>query len=174
MANSILNSLVGQSSFKLYSSDGRSVLSGVKVTRVVARFSGRLLKNIGEDGTPIIDTKIILPIEITVTGYADSQDAVSKINAILEDINGVYRLYSRGLYFERLTLASERLTQSSKVLSATPVDLVFNGIMRQDNIVPVTSQAGDSDTVIGGIVNTVEQDAEAAASKISSIVSSVL
>lgn len=173
MATSILSQFIANSSFKLYSSDGLSVLSGVSVTRVSARLPGRLLRNMGEDGQPIIDTKIILPVTITITAIANSIDAVSKLNSLLQDINGVYRLYSRGLYFERVTLAGNNFLQSGEVLSATPVTITFNSILRQDEKVPVTAQSGDSDTIIGGIVNTVEQDASEVTSKMQSIISNL-
>lgn len=178
MANSILSQFVSQSSFKLYSSTGASVLDGVKIVRVNSRLSGKLLKNMGEDGSEIIDTKIILPLNITVTAYADSNDAVAKINNLLQDINGRYDLYSRGLYFKGLTLANQQISQSPDYLSATPVNIVFKGIIRQGDGSIVTAQAGDATTIIGGIINTANlatdgaiSAATAAANKVSELAS---
>lgn len=169
MANSLVSQLTSQSSFKLYSSAGLSVLSGVKVERVTAKLSAKLLKNIAEDGTTIVDAKIILPIRITVSAYAETKDAVSKINSLLKDTAERYTLYSRGLYYEGITLASERFDMSEASLSALPVNIVFNGIIRQGDTSTVTAQSGDSDTIIGGITSTVS----AATSELTSIVSSL-
>lgn len=169
MANSILSSLVSQASFKLYDASGNSVLTGVKVKGVKVSMPGRLMKNMGEDGRPIIDTKIILPISVTVSAFADSTQAISKINDLLLNTTGRFTIYSRGLYFKGLTLASERFVLSGEYLSATPVDLTFKGIMKQGDSSVVAAQSGDASTVIGGIINTVSSTA----SKITSMAASL-
>lgn len=155
MANSILSMFVGQKSFKLYSNDGISVLNGVKIIKVNVILSARLFKNTGEDGIPIIDAKMILPVRVIVTAIAESVDSLQKINKIFSESKTRYTIYSRGIFLKGLVVASESFRQNGKVISATPVDITFNGILIQDNDKQITSSSSDSDTIIGGIVNTI-------------------
>lgn len=174
MANNILTALAGNVSFKLYSSDGISVLNSVYALEVTAQLSAKLLKNMAEDGTAIIDSKILMPIQVSVSVMANSTEAVEQVNSIFQNINGQYKLYSRGLYFEKLTLARESLTQSAAVMSATPIELVFNGILLENENYPVTAQSGDSDTIIGGIISTATETAANATTLISGLANDIL
>lgn len=165
MANSILSSLVSQASFKLYNSEGASLFTGVKVKSVSVNMPARLLKNTDELGRQIIDSKVIMPITVQVVAFADSSESLSKINRVYENTNERYTIYSRGLYFEGLTVSDENIRMTGEVLSATPVTISFRGIMFQGDSLVVTAQGGDATTIIGGIVST----ATAAVSKISSM-----
>lgn len=156
MANSIFNQFLGSEKLIITNKVSNSqVISGVSVAEVNIKFSAQLLKNIREDGSPIIDGKIILPCVVQIKLYCTKIDDVEAINVLLNDINVLYSMSTRGIFIDNVMLERDELSQTSAVISAVPINLSFKQVLLGEDTAPVVKQTPDSNTIIGGIRQTV-------------------
>jgi hypothetical protein len=110
-----------------------------------------IFDNKKENGTSIIDARVLLPTTIEVQVICSTLDAVEKINNILLDINSIYSISSKGLIFQNMQLNNDTILQSPDVLSAAPLKLNFQQRILQNNNNPTCVQTGDSTLVDNGI-----------------------
>jgi hypothetical protein len=151
MSSSILSSLLSKSQFTVANADtGEQVITGVKIKRVVMRYLASIPRHMREDGTSIVDTRIIRPSIMAVDLICPTLDDVTQLTALVEDRQNLYTITSKGIVFNNMMAQSSINTQNSEMLSAAPYRVFFKELLRQGVDPVVCANAGDSDTVDGG------------------------
>lgn len=152
MANTILSSILGSTSFKLIDfRNGPVNLTGLSVIENSIVFDGKLFKNQKEDGSYVVDGKINMPISVDVSVIVQSVDGADTINRILKDRTTIYTIVARGITINNLMCENQQVSLSSNMLSAAPFRLSFKEIMLQTVENPATKQDADSSIVDKGI-----------------------
>lgn len=176
MAIDLLSFGLGNQSFKINSFNLGAVSTiGWAIVNVRIKLSSKLFRNQREDGSYIVDGRVLLPTQITVSVIAQSKSAMDTINSILKDRTTIYTINTRGLIFTSMVLQNENINQSADNTSSQPVQLVFRQILSQEEVLPQTRQVGDSSVIDRGIAyikettTTVTQTATKIASKIGGV-----
>lgn len=161
IVGSLANMLAGGRSFRVTDESTRTAaLSDLGVKLVSMKFNSKLMQNTSENGQPIIDCRIIMPTQITVSVVCNSADKVSEVNSLLMNLTSTYTIMSRGIQLTNFMLDTESMSQSSAMLSATPMEISFKQVLLQGGGSPICAQAGDSSTIIGGIQKSIEVTAD--------------
>lgn len=170
MPSSILSSLLSKPSLSIVSSaSGLDIASNLKVSRVGLRYRSRAMRHKREDGTSIVDARIILPCHCEIDVFVENLDDLAMVNSIMIDRTGVYKITSKGLIMTNMMLEEQVIKQTAIVISANPVRLQFKRLLIQDNqSVPQVEQAADSSLLDRGIqsVTSTLQSAQGAASQV--------
>lgn len=157
VVGSIANMLAGNRSFKVTDETNFSIsLSDIGVKLVSIKFSSKLMQNTSENGQPIIDSRVIMPTQISLSVLCNSVDKVDEVNSLLANTTSMYTIMSRGIKLEHFMLDTESMTQSEAMISATPMQISFKQVLLQDNGSPICAQSGDSSTILGGIKKSIE------------------
>ncbi|QBQ72352.1 hypothetical protein [Serratia phage vB_SmaM_Hera] len=151
MANTIFGALLSPSSFQLSSNNGPVNLTGVAVSNVSIKFNSRTLKNRREDGTTIAHARIKTPLQVQVRFIAQTLDALQTLSKIMNDVDGLYVMQSRGVKIINLKAQRMEQSQTPDAISATPIMMTFAGIQMQGVYRPVCVQQGDSSVIDSGI-----------------------
>jgi hypothetical protein len=105
-----------------------------------------------EDGTSIVDARIILPSQCEIDVFVENLDDLAVVNSIMLDRTGVYKITSKGLIMTNMMMEEQVIKQTAMVISANPVRLQFKSLLIQDNQpVPQVEQAADSSLLDRGI-----------------------
>lgn len=152
MALDAITALLGSSSFKIVDFlSGPVNLSGLKVLDVRIKFEGKVFKNQREDGSFIVDGKMLMPTTIDVSVLIQTVDAAEQVNRILKDRKSLYTIYSRGLIINNLLCVNNQVSMNPEILSSSPFRLSFKEVPLQQEDQPETRQDADSTTIDKGI-----------------------
>ena len=168
MANSIVSSFLSKSAFTLKEvnpgSDGITRVKNLKIKRATIKFNSRLMRHMLEDGTSVVDCRVILPTEVAMEVICPTTDDLQQVVTILQDRVATYDVISRGVTVQSMSLNSQTIDQGSEMLSATTSSLQFKEVMIQSDPQPVTEQSADASIVSRGkaIVNAAAQSVSSA------------
>jgi hypothetical protein len=157
MATNILSSALSKASFTLtnvtQSTDGSTVttVSNLKVKAVTISLKAKIFRHKREDGVTIVDSKILLPIQVDVDAFVPDIDTLQQLNALLSDRSSIYKVSSKGLLIDHLMTESAQIRQSAEVISASPVRLSFKELMFKDATPTICAQSTDSSLTDRGI-----------------------
>lgn len=172
MPNSILSSLLSKSSLSIVSSQtGLDIASNLKVARVRFRYRSTALRHMREDGTSIVDQRVILPAVVEIDVFCTTQDDLAMVNSALLDRTGVYTITSKGLVINNMMADEEQIKQTPDVISSNPVRLSFKQLLLQNGAnPPQVEQAADSSLLKLGIqqVNSAAQSVQTFATNFAS------
>jgi hypothetical protein len=170
MANSILSSLLSKPSLSIVSSQtGIDAANGLSVSRVRFRFKSRAMRHMREDGTSIVDQRVILPAAVEIEVFCSTQDQLAAVNAAMLDRTGVYTITSRGLVLTNMMAEANQIKQTPEVISANPVRMYFKRLLTQDAAnPPAVEQSADSSLLDKGI-----QQVNTAAASVTDLISTV-
>ena len=126
---SILSSFTSQASFKLLSLGTGQYLPQINVIKSKIRLPSKLMKHMSEDGSTIIDARIIEPAEVEVQVLITTQDQFMALNNVLNDRGAFYTIITKGLRLIGFVLDEESLSQSPAVISANPISLKFRQVL---------------------------------------------
>ena len=170
MANSILSSLLSSPTLSIVSSQtGLDAATNFNVVRVGFKFRARTMRHMREDGTTIVDARIVQPARVEIDVICATLDDLTQANAVLLDRTGVYKVTSKGIVLKNMMAEEEVIKQSSEMISASPVRLTMKQVLTQDNSAPPqVEQPADSSMLDRGIqvINSVTQTAGALASNL--------
>ncbi len=152
MPNSILSSYNGKSSFSLVRENGgKNIAVGLSVLKVNISLRSRAMRHMREDGTSIVDCRIIEPIMISADVISDSLDEIGNISAGLLDRSSLYTVTSKGLIFYSMMMDDNVINQSSGLLNASPLKLSFKQVLLQGVKAKVFLQPPDSTLMDRGL-----------------------
>jgi hypothetical protein len=151
---SILSSIFSQALFTI---NGGANAASLKISKVHLKYTSSPMRHMKEDGSTIVDARIIRPVTISAEGFAPDLDTQTQINNIMLDRFAFYKIESKGLVFDNMMVDGQQVKQTPQVLSAAPIQISFKQVLTQ-NIVPViTAQSGDASMLDHGmaVVNDV-------------------
>lgn len=152
MPQDIIASYLSNSNFTLTSLNlGQVSTNGIAVLAVKIKLESKLFRNQREDGSYIVDGRILLPTSVDAEVVVQSKSAVDTVNRILKDRSTIYTINTRGLIFNNMVCVNEQITQNAENLSSSPFHLVFREILLQEEATPKTMQDADSTALDRGI-----------------------
>ncbi|AWD92417.1 hypothetical protein [Xanthomonas phage Carpasina] len=152
---------------------GLQLIRGIKIKKVSSRFTSSVPRHMREDGTSIVDTRIIKSAQLTVEAICPSIDEVEQVISLASDRESLLRVTSKGVVFENMMIQATSNMQSKEMLSGAPFQITFKQLLLQ-NVMPVSvSQAADSTTMDRGIqiLNTARSNVQGLASSFKSRIS---
>ncbi len=157
MADSILSSIFAKSQFTLISDKtGKDAAENLQVVAVNFHYRARPMRHMREDGTSIVDSKIIDPAVVDIEAICPTLDSINKINTSLMDRTSTYVVTSKGIQMGDVVTEHFEIQQSADMLSASPMRLSLKQLRRQGGITGgvVVEQPPDSSNFSRGIQST--------------------
>jgi hypothetical protein len=153
MAASILSSLLSKPALSIVSSQtGIDIATNLKVSRVRFRYRSRVMRHMREDGTSIVDQRVILATVVELDVFCVTQDDLAAVNSAMLDRTGVYKITSKGLIVQNMMSEENQIKQTPEVISANPVHIVFKQLLTQNGTNPASvEQSADSSLLDKGI-----------------------
>lgn len=152
MAENILSSLLSVAAFSITNATtGAVVAPNLAVKKVGIRYSSKNMTHQLEDGSTIVDQRIIVPSGMVVEAYCPDIDTVDAINALLLDRSAMYTINSKGIIIQNTMADSDNFRQNAEMLSATPIRIRFKQQLIQGVAPVVCSQSADSSVLDRGI-----------------------
>ncbi len=152
MANSILSSLFSQANFSLAKATGGAVATNLKVISVKTKFSSTVFGHMREDGVTLVDARVIKATRLTVECIVPDLDTLSQITQVAMDRVSLYTIKSKGLVFNNMRVDEDNISQIPKMLSASPLKIVFKEQLVQYVQPVIFAQSADSSLISQGIV----------------------
>lgn len=153
MAESILSSLLSLAQFTIVGNDGKQVVKNLKVAKTGIKFNSRPHRSVKEDGTTIVDAKVVLQTELTLSVYCQTVDDLRQVNDLLQNRSKLYRIYSKGVVIDNMVMVSEQVKQSPECLNSYPIDLKFEEIIIQGAKPSIVKQSSDSSVLPLGLAS---------------------
>lgn len=153
MPNSILSSLLSKPTLSIVSSTtGLDLATNLQVQRVGIKFRSRVFRHKREDGTSIVDARILVPTVVDIDVFCKSLDDLALVNAMMLDRTSVYRVTTKGVVLLNMMMSDESVKQTPDVISANPVRMTLMRLLTQNNSEPPSvAQAADSSLLDRGI-----------------------
>jgi hypothetical protein len=175
MANTILSSALSAPSLTVTSDQTSiNVASGCGVSKVVIKLRSKVFRHKREDGTTIVDARVLEPMVTEIDVFSPSLDSLTLLNSAMLDRNSTYTLKSRGLVLRNMMVNETSIKQTGDMISASPVRLSFKELLTQNQSSTGqtnVAQAADS-TLIDKGLQTVSSAVQSVQSLASSIAAS--
>jgi hypothetical protein len=154
MASSILSSAISKISFSMVSeSTGRPAITNIKIESVRVKFTSQNLSHKMETGLYEIDSRIILPGTIEVSCICPDIDTLDQLAAILKDNTELYSVYSKGLVFNNVMVDGEGVSQTSEMLTSSPIKIRLKQVLIPIVSRPSPAQTSDSSVIDRGFAS---------------------
>jgi hypothetical protein len=144
----ILSHLITPAMFTI---NGGIDAASLKISKVNIKYTSKPMRHMKEDGSTIVDARIIQPVHVEVEGFCPDLDTQNQVNNIMLNRDILYNIDSKGLHIRNMMLEGETVSQTSQVLSAAPVKLSFKEVLVRNVIPIVTGQSGDASLVDHGM-----------------------
>ena len=107
MADSILSCLLSVSALKIHNDSdttGDNAALELKVSKVSIGFRSRPMRHMKEDGTSIVDVRIIDPTQLNIEVFAPSLASINILNIVLANKVARSLFPAKGLFSKRWSL----------------------------------------------------------------------
>ena len=153
MADSILSSLLSRAALSIVNDvSGKDVAGSINVKKVEVRYGAKPMRHMKEDGSSVVDTKVIEPVVVSLDVICGTIDQMNVVNDLLKDRTSTYTVTTKGLVINLMMADDFSVNQSPDMLSANPVRLTFKQLIRQSVIsTPVVEQQADASVFERGI-----------------------
>lgn len=152
MSTSILSSLLSKPLVTIVNATtGAAVITGVKIKKVTPQYASFVPRHMREDGSTIVDTRIIHSTMVTLEVICPTITDVDAVIQLMNDRENLYNITSRGLVYNNMMMRAGQTKQTSEMLSSAPFTIVFDEQLLE-NVQPVIcQQSGDSDNQDNGL-----------------------
>jgi hypothetical protein len=135
MSASLISSLAssGQAFAIKNQQTGATVIPGVVPIRVHIKLTSTPMRHMKEDGTTIVDARIIQPTTVNVDAYCPDISTFSAISTVGKDRSSFYSIRSKGIVINQLMGNTRQFKQSPDVLSAMPMRLSFQQVITKNS-----------------------------------------
>lgn len=156
-----------------------NVTQGAGVSKVVIKLRSRIFRHKREDGTTIVDARIVEPMMAEIDVFAPTLDSLALLNSAMLDRGSTYTIKTRGLVLRGMMMNESTIKQSADMISASPVRLMFKELLTQNqtNVGQTNvSQPADSTLLDRGLqtISTAVQTAQGLAAAISALAASTV
>ena|SRR5271165_7003574 len=153
MAASILSSPTSKVSFSILNEMKYTyALPNLKILAVKIRYSSNNMRHRMENGSYLVDSRIIIPMTIDVTALCPDINTQNQLTIIFTDRSNLYTITTKSIVFEHMMVNQEGLDQTAEIMSATPIKLRFKQILGQGTNPVLSAQSADSSSVDQGYV----------------------
>lgn len=153
MASNILSSFLAQSAFAIRSESvsGAAVAKNLKISRIQIKLSAKAMRHMLEDGTTVVDSRIIQPSSMNIESFCPDQDTLNQVNNLLNDRSNFYSVSSKGIVLNQMMIDNEQIRQSPEFMSATPIRISFKQVLTKYTEPVIVSQSTDSSLIDRGM-----------------------
>jgi hypothetical protein len=154
MADSILSSIFSKASLSIVKTgETTNEADGLQVVAVNIHYRARAMRHMREDGTSIVDAKVIDPAIAELDVICPTLDSINKVNTALMNRANTYTLTSKGIQLNDTVAERFDVRQTPEMISASPVRITFKQLRRQGGATggKVVEQPADSSTFGRGI-----------------------
>jgi hypothetical protein len=163
MATNLITSLFAQAALVIRNATmpNGAIAAGLKPIKVNMKFTSTPMRHMKEDGTTIVDARIIQPTNITIDAYCPDLSTATQINNLLSDRSSFYSVSSKGLFVDQMMVDGEQIKQSPDVMSATPIRIALRQVLTKNTQPIVFAQSTDASLIDRGmtLLNTVSTSA---------------
>ena len=145
MALDLLSSFLAPSALVIKDSESGSIqVRNLKVVRVHVKLASSAMKHMREDGSTIVDCRIIQPATINIEAFCPDEATVNQLNNLLNDRANFYSVSSKGVILNNMMVEANQIRQTPDVMSAAPVRIAFRQVISK-NVKPlIVAQSSDS------------------------------
>lgn len=142
---------------------GQIVFADFKNLEVNIDLSSEFMRHTKEDGNVFVDSKIVQPFEVEITGFLASVMDLRCVAAILVDRSHYYSVTVNGLPWNNMLAVDLSLDSDAETLSTYPVQMVFRQILARQVDYVKMDQGADypnrkfGDVGLGKVSMTVQQ-----------------
>jgi hypothetical protein len=149
-----ISNLLSRSAFKVHNKTrGIDVMTKVKVINAKVSLQSTVMRHMREDGTTIVDTRVILPFVLEVQLICPDLNVANDVLSTLNDRSSLYRVTSKGLIFDDVMLMYDSMQQTPENLSSTPTRIAFQQVLLQGGQQAITAQPADGSVMDRGIAS---------------------
>lgn len=150
MALNLLSLISASPSFSIKGSNG-DLASQLKISRVSIKLTSTALRHTKEDGSSVVDSRIINPTSVSLDGICPDQSTLTATLTAASGNNLLYTITSRGVIVKNLMIEDHQLKQSADMTSGAPVRISFKELMTRSSAVKVMAQAADASLIDKGM-----------------------
>lgn len=152
MASNIFSGLLSPSAFIIRDEeDGTIQVKGLKVVRVQIHLNSTAHRHMKEDGTTIVDSRVIQPSTATVEAICPDADTLKQVNNLLLDRANFYSISSKGVILNNMMAEAEQISQTPDMTSAVPIRLSLRQVVSKNTDPLIVAQSSDSTLVDRGM-----------------------
>ena len=152
MANSIISSFLAQSPFSIKNSQSGTVMAnGLRILRVSIKLSSAPMRHMKEDGTSIVDFRILQPSSVSIDAFCPDASTIDQVTNLLVDRSNLYTITSKGVILDQMMVDVEQIKQSPDIMSSTPIRITFKSILTKNAKPVVTAQSANSSLIDRGM-----------------------
>jgi hypothetical protein len=183
----ILSSFNSKVSFSIMNEITKAIVApNLKIIRVKIRYRSSNMNHRMENGSYLVDSRIILPATMDIDAICPDLDTQSQLTLLLKDNSSFYLIRSKGIVMDTMMIDQEGFDESSESMSANPVKLRFKQqlVGGFDPVMAATpSQPSDSSVIdqgfsmlsaasgtVGGLYSSVSSYASSAISSVENLV----
>jgi len=133
MADSFLTSLRSSSLSIVNTADNdkKNIAANLKISSVAIHFRSRPMRHMKEDGSSIVDARIIDPVGIDLNVICPTLDELNAVNNLLQDRKDTYTFTSKGIIVDEVSTEDVSIKQTPDMISASPVRITMKQMLRQ-------------------------------------------
>lgn len=172
MASNLFSGLLSPSALVIRDQeDGTIQVKNLKTIRVHIRLTSAAMRHMREDGSTIVDSRIIQPSSAIVEALCPDAATFKQVNNLLMDRANFYSISSKGVLLNNMMAEAEQVSQTPEVMSAIPVRLSFKQVLSKEVLPLVVESSSDSTLVDRGmsLLSTATKSVNDIYSKIKSI-----
>ncbi len=172
MASNLISSFLAPSALVIKDAESGDVqVKGLKVGRVHIKLISAAMRHMKEDGSTIVDSRIIQPSTVTVEAFCPDSATLKQVNNLLMDRANFYSVSSKGVILNNMMVEADQASQSPDMISAVPIRIAFKQVVSK-NIKPlIVAQSADSTLIDRGrsLLSSATQTVNEVYSKIKSV-----
>lgn len=172
MASNLFSGLLSPSALVIRDQeDGTIQVKGLKAVRVHIKLTSSAMRHMREDGTTIVDSRIIQPSSAVVEALCPDAATFKQVNNLLMDRANFYSVSSKGVILNNMMAEAEQVSQSPEVISAIPVRMSFKQVISKEVLPLLVASSADSTLVDRGmsLLSTAKNTVTDVYSKIKSV-----
>lgn len=123
----------------------------LKPVRVQIRLTSTAQRHMREDGSTIVDSRIIQPSSVVIEALCPDSATMKQVNNLLMDRSFFYSVSSKGVILNNMMAESELITQSPDVMSAVPIRISMKQVLSKEVKPLIVAQSADSTLVDRGM-----------------------
>lgn len=150
MATNLISAITADAPLRIQR-NGTDVAKGIATSRVILRLTSNPLRHMREDGSTIVDSRIIMPALVMIEAFAPDNGTAGQIGDALSDRSNLYSVTSKGIKVNDVLLENVQIKQVPEALSAIPMRISFKQVLTKISAQKITAQASDASVIDRGI-----------------------
>lgn len=137
MATSLIPAFFASASLQIKDQNSGLILAtNLKTSKVSIRMSAEGMRHLMEDGSTLVDCRVLRPTKIIMDVICPDLDTLDQINEVLMNRTTIFQITSRGLIIPQMIIEGETIKLGPEMISATPIRISMQQFMLE-NVSPI-------------------------------------